>query len=57
MSQWVGEIIDTKQLGDQLPGSFIQDPGKSRSFTQNPGGRKTNILPQKLDLATHHIIM
>ncbi len=46
-SQWVGDVaIDIKQSCDQQPGSFIQETN----------GRKTwTILPQILDLDTHHM--
>ncbi len=55
MSQWVDDIIDTKQSCDQQPGSFTQDPGKSGYFTHDPGVWKTWIFyVKKLDLATHH---
>ncbi len=48
MSQWVGDVaIDTQQLCDQQLGSFTQHPGKSGSFTQDAGGRKTWIFHLK----------
>ncbi len=57
MSQWVGDVaIDTKQSCDQHRGSSTQDPGKPIYFIQDPGGRKMDISPRKLNLATHHWI-
>ncbi len=45
MPQWVSEIaIDTKQSCDQQLRSFIQDPRKSTSFTQDPDGRQMGIF-------------
>ncbi len=44
MSQWLGDVVDTKQSCDQQPVSFTQDPGKPGCFTQDPGGGKTWIF-------------
>ncbi len=52
MSPWVGDIaIDTKQLCDELRGSFTQDPGISGFIAQDSSSRKN------LNLATLHRIM
>ncbi len=48
MSQWIGDVvIDTKQSCDKQPESFIQDPGKHGSFTQDLGVEKTSIFQLK----------
>ncbi len=54
-SSWVGDdVIDTKQSCDQQLGPFTQQSGKPGSFTQHPGGRKTCLLLQKVNLSTPH---
>ncbi len=48
-SQWVGDVIDTKQSCDQQPGSFtldlvhkIQVVGKNAYFTSKTGSSHTS---------------
>ncbi len=50
MSQWIGDVaIDTKQSCDKQPVSFIQDPGKPGSFTQDPSGGKNGYFNSKTE--------
>ncbi len=50
--------MDTKQPHEQQCGSFTQDQGKHRSFTQDPGGGEMWVFHLKVGLlTTHHTII